>query len=105
MMNAGLGSVGQPGTDESLLAQLGQMGKLSHQQCEYARRVSRALGESTPHVLRLLRLVTDMEIARAQAAIHQLQVWWPNATQVDSAALARVPFAFARQHRLLPLGV
>lgn len=92
-----------PVTDDVLLAQLGQMGRLSQQQADYARRVSRSLGEPVTHVLRLLRMVTDMEIARAQAGLHQLQVWWPNTAQVDSAALARVPFSFARQHRVLPI--
>lgn len=101
----GQGSTTSPSAGDALLAQLGQMGRLTGQQADYVRRVSRSMGDTVPHVLRLLRMVTDVEIARALAALHQLQVWWPNPTEVDSAALAHVPFAFARQHRLLPIGL
>jgi type IV pilus assembly protein PilB len=91
--------------DEALIAQLGEMGRLSAQQADYVRRVARSLNESASHVLRLLRLGTDADIARALGSLHQLPTWWPDATQIDPEALARVPFAFARQHRLLPMAL
>jgi type IV pilus assembly protein PilB len=91
--------------DEALIAQLGEMGRLSAQQADYVRRVARSLNESASHVLRLLRLGTDADIARALGSLHQLPTWWPDATQIDPTALARVPFAFARQHRLLPMAL
>lgn len=91
--------------DEALLTQLGEMGRLSAQQADYVRRVARSLNEVAPQVLRLLRLGSDADIARALSNLHQLPTWWPDAAQVDPTALARVPFAFARQHRLLPLAL
>ncbi|WP_439114106.1 GspE/PulE family protein [Hydrogenophaga sp.] len=91
--------------DEALLTQLGSMGRLSLQQANYARRVAHSLGQPAAHVLRLLRLASDADIARALGSLHALHVWWPDAAQVEPAALARVPFAFARQHGLLPMGL
>jgi len=96
-------SAAAPAADQALLAQLQTMGRLSHQQADYARRVARSLAEPASQVLRLLRLASDSDIARALATLHSLSTWWPDAAQVDTAALARVPFAFARQHRMLPV--
>jgi type II secretory ATPase GspE/PulE/Tfp pilus assembly ATPase PilB-like protein len=96
-------AVGQ--ADEALLQQLAQMGRLTRQQADYARRVGSSVGQSAADVLRLLRLANDDDIARALGHMHQLPTWWPDVSQVDSSALARVPFAFARQHRMLPVGV
>lgn len=92
-----------PTPDEALLQQLLAMGRLTQQQADYARRVARSLAEPASQVLRLLRMAGDSDIARALAALHGLPTWWPDAAQVDTAALARVPFAFARQHRMLPV--
>lgn len=91
--------------DEALLNRLGEMGKVTAQQAEYGRRVARSMGDPVAQVLRLLRLASDADIARALGHLHQLPTWWPDAAQVDSEALARVPFAFARQHRMLPVTV
>jgi type II secretory ATPase GspE/PulE/Tfp pilus assembly ATPase PilB-like protein len=90
-------------SDEALLIQLGTAGALTRQQADYARRVTRSLGQPASEVLRLLRMVTDTDIAEALAAVYKLPSWWPDATQVDSAALAQLPFSFARQHHMLPV--
>lgn len=90
-------------SDEALLIQLGTAGALTRQQADYARRVTRSLGQPATEVLRLLRMVTDTDIAKALAAVHKLPGWWPDATQVESAALAQLPFSFARQHHMLPV--
>jgi len=55
--------------DETLLGQLGNMGCLTPQQADYARRVGRSLNEPATHVLRLLRLASDADIARALATL------------------------------------
>ena len=91
--------------DEALLLQLGHMGRLSLPQANYARRVAHALGQPAAHVLRLLRLASDADMARALGTLHTLSTWWPDATHVEPAALAQVPFAFARQHGLLPMAL
>ena len=93
------------GGDEALLAQLGRSGLLSTQQIDYTRRIAASMGFSAAHTLRLLRLSTDTEIARALAAAQELPFWQPDSTWVEPEALARVPFAFARQHRVLPLSI
>src|SRR3990167_4809602 len=96
-------SAAAPAADQALLAQLQTMGRLSHQQADYARRVARSLAEPASQVLRLLRMASDSDIARARPPLHSLSPGWPEAARVDTAALARVPFAFARQHRMLPV--
>jgi len=90
-------------SDETLLAQLRRAGALTLQQADYTRRVTRSLSQPTTQVLRLLRMVSDTDIAEALASVHGLHSWRPDATQVDSAALAQVPFSFARQHHMLPV--
>lgn len=89
--------------DENLLAQLGRSGLLSAQQADYTRRIAKSMAFPAPQVLRLLRLASDTDIARALATLHGLPFWQPDPAQVDADALAQVPFAFARQHRMLPL--
>jgi len=96
-------TIGQ--ADEALLRQLAEMGRLTQQQAEYGRRVARSLGHAMADVLRLLRLASDADIARALGQLHQMPTWWPDASLVESVALARVPFAFARQHRMLPVAL
>lgn len=89
--------------DDQLLTQLRQMGHLSAQQADYTRRIASSLGQQVPAVLRMLRMATDTEIARAVGQLHGLPVWQPDAALVDGPVLSRVPFAFARQHRMLPV--
>lgn len=89
--------------DAPLLAQLRQMGYLSVQQADYALRVGQSINQGAAAVLRLLRLASDADIARGLGQLTGLTVWQPDATLVDTAALGRVPFAFARQHRMLPV--
>ena len=91
--------------DEALLSQLAHSGLLSVQQIDYTRRIAVSMGFSAAHTLRLLRLSTDTEIARALAAAQQLPFWQPDNAWVEPEALSRVPFAFARQHRVLPLKI
>ena len=90
-------------SDEALLARLGKAGVLTLQQADYTRRVTRSLSQPCTQVLRLLRMVSDTDIAKALASVHGLHSWRPDVTQVDSAALAQVPFSFARQHHMLPV--
>lgn len=78
-------------------------GTLSAQQLDYTRRIAQAMGMPASDALRQLRLSTDTEIARALASTAQLNYWMPDALQVSSEALSKVPFAFARQHRILPV--
>lgn len=94
-----------PSADDALLNELVRSGCLSLQQAGYSRRVARSLGRTATDVLSLLRLASDVDVARALSRLHSLPGWWPDATQVESPALARVPFAFARQHRVLPLQI
>ena len=89
--------------DAALLAQLQAMGLLSIQQADYALRVGQSLNQGAPSVLRMLRLASDADIARGLGQLSGLPVWQPDATLVDTAVLSRVPFAFARQHRMLPV--
>jgi len=89
--------------DEKLLQQLAASGLLSSQQIDYTRRIGQSMGFGAPQVLRLLRLASDFDIARALASLHGLTYWLPDPVQVDPDALAQVPFAFARQHRMLPV--
>ncbi len=89
--------------DEKLLQQLAGSGLLSRQQIDYTRRIGQSMGYGAPQVLRLLRLVSDFDVARALASLHGLTYWLPDPVQVDPDALAQVPFAFARQHRMLPV--
>jgi type II secretory ATPase GspE/PulE/Tfp pilus assembly ATPase PilB-like protein len=91
--------------DENLLKQLGRSGLLSAQQADYTRRIARSMAYSAPQVLRLLRLASDTDIARSLGTLYGLTHWPPDPTQVDPDALAQVPFAFARQHRMLPVRV
>ncbi|MDZ4101013.1 MAG: GspE/PulE family protein [Hydrogenophaga sp.] len=90
-------------SDEALLTQLCTASALTLQQANYTRRVTRSLSQPATQVLRLLRMVSDTDIAKALAAVHGLPGWWPDATQVDSTALAQLPFSFARQHHMLPV--
>jgi type II secretory ATPase GspE/PulE/Tfp pilus assembly ATPase PilB-like protein len=89
--------------DENLLRQLSDAGRLTQQQADYGRRVAGSLGQPVADVLRMLRLSSDADIARALGQLHQMPTWWPDVAQIDAAALARLPFAFARQHRMLPV--
>jgi type II secretory ATPase GspE/PulE/Tfp pilus assembly ATPase PilB-like protein len=89
--------------DENLLRQLGGAGLLSPQQMDYTRRIAKSMAYSAPQVLRLLRLASDTEIARGLATLYDLPFWQPDVAQVNPDALSQVPFAFARQHRMLPL--
>ena len=89
--------------NENLLRQLGRGGLLTSQQTDYARRIAKSMGYAVPHVLRLLRMAGDTDIARTLSTLYSLPYWQPDATQVDPDALAQLPFAFARQHRMLPL--
>lgn len=89
--------------DEKLLQQLASNGLLSPQQMDYTRRIGQSMGLGAPQVLRLLRLASDFDMARALASLHGLSYWLPDPVQVDPDALAQVPFAFARQHRMLPV--
>ena len=90
---------------EALLGELVQAGGITNQQAAYARRIASSLGQPTADVLRLLRMASDERIANALATLYGLPSWWPDATEVQAAALARVPFVFARQHRMLPVRV
>lgn len=90
---------------EALLAELVRAGDITHQQASYARRVATSLGQPPAEVLRLLRMASDVGIANALSRLYDLASWWPDATEVQAAALARVPFVFARQHRMLPVRV
>ena len=95
----------RPQPYEGLLGRLRETGLLSQQQADYAQRVARSLSQPPSEVLRMLQLSTDSEIAQGLADLHGLPYWNPDASMVEADALARVPFAFSRQHRLLPLRV
>ncbi len=87
----------------ALLAQLEKAGVLTPQQVSYTQRITRSLGQQTTQILRLLRMVSDTDIAKALAVVNGLSSWRPDATKVDSQALAQLPFSFARQHNMLPV--
>jgi type II secretory ATPase GspE/PulE/Tfp pilus assembly ATPase PilB-like protein len=89
--------------DENLLLQLSRSGLLSAQQMDYTRRIAKSMAYPAPQVLRLLRMASDFDIARALASLYGLNYWLPDPVQVEPDALAQVPFAFARQHRMLPV--
>lgn len=91
--------------DDALLDELVRSRCISVQQAGYGRQVARSLGRTVTDVLNLLRLASDVDVARALSRLHSLPGWWPDAMQVEAPALARVPFAFARQHRVLPLQI
>ena len=90
-------------SDEALLTQLSAAAVLTPQQTDYTRQVTHSLGKTSVEVLRLLRLASDNQIAQALAKMHGLPNWQPDVLQVESAALAKLPFSFARQHHMLPV--
>ena len=89
--------------EHALVGHLRQSGMLSPQQAADAQRVAQSLTQPVAEVLRTLRLASDTDIARSLADLHRLPYWQPDASMVEPEVLSRVPFAFARQHRMLPV--
>ena len=71
----------------------------------YASRVRQLTKRGLADVLLELRLLGDEELAEAFGTVLGLPVHVPRASDFDADALAEVPYAFARQARVLPLRI
>ena len=89
--------------NERLLTWLRGQKRLSTVQLAHVRKVQTALRLPVDDILVKLRFLGELDIAEALAGVSGHPFHLPDHRTADAALLGRVPYAFARRHRVLPL--